>query len=98
MLDRASLTDTGFSLTVHRGIPADWPGIGDIGNARMHIFQTREFMTIWAETFGTSMGLDARFVDVRDAAGAMILRVPLAIGRHGGMRVLTFADQSCADY
>lgn len=87
-----------FDLTVHHGIPADWPGLHDLGTARAHIFQTREFMGVWAETFGAAPTIAPRFVDVRDGAGVLVLRLPLAIETVGGLRVLGFADQSCADY
>ncbi len=87
-----------FVLTVHDGIPADWPGVHSLGAARAHIFQTREFMGVWRDTVGSSPTLVPRFVDVRDGAGALVLRVPLAIETAGGLRVLGFADQSCADY
>jgi CelD/BcsL family acetyltransferase involved in cellulose biosynthesis len=98
MLDRASSQTDDFVLTVHRGAPADWPGINDLGDARAHVFQTREFMGIWAETLGAGDHIDARFVDVRDRDGRMVLRLPLAIEIKQGIRVLGFADQSCADY
>jgi CelD/BcsL family acetyltransferase involved in cellulose biosynthesis len=35
---------------------------------------------------------------VRDHQGNLVLRLPLAIESRGGLRVLGFADQSCADY
>ena len=87
-----------FTLTVHEGIPADWPGLHDLGAARAHVFQTREFMGVWAATFGAAPSIAPRFVDVHDGAGALVLRLPLAIETVGGIRVLGFADQSCADY
>lgn len=97
MLDRASSTDE-FVLTVHRNVPADWPGINDLGEARAHVFQTREFMAVWAATLGAGGHVDMRFVDVRDRTGQLVLRLPLAIELKGGVRVLGFADQSSADY
>lgn len=100
MLDRATsrTADAEFSLTIHRTLPADWPGVRSVEEARALIFQTREFLSIWAETFGVAMGLDARFVDVRDSDGNLVLRAPLAIELRRGIRVLGFADQSTADY
>jgi CelD/BcsL family acetyltransferase involved in cellulose biosynthesis len=98
MLERAASQSDEFVLTVHRGVPADWPGINELGEARAHAFQTREFMSVWARTLGAGEHIDARFVDVRDRDGRMVLRVPLAIETKGGIRVLGFADQSCADY
>jgi CelD/BcsL family acetyltransferase involved in cellulose biosynthesis len=98
MLDRARPADTDFAISVHRSVPADWPSVRALGGAHAHIFQTREFMGVWASTFGQALGLDARFVEVRDGAGALVLRVPLAIETRRGVRVLTFADQSCGDY
>ncbi len=91
------MTDT-FALTIHEGIPEDWPGIHSLGEARAHVFQTREFMGIWARTLGASSAMEPRFVEVRDTAGALVLRVPLCIETAGGLRILGFADQSCADY
>jgi CelD/BcsL family acetyltransferase involved in cellulose biosynthesis len=98
MLDRASSQTNDFVLTVHRGVPTDWPGINDLGDARAHVFQTREFMSVWAQTLATAGRIDARFVDVRDHEGRMILRLPLAIETKGGIRVLAFADQGAGDY
>jgi CelD/BcsL family acetyltransferase involved in cellulose biosynthesis len=98
MLDRATAKTDEFALTVHRGVPADWPGINDLGGARAHVFQTREFMSVWAQTLGAGGRTDARFVDVRDRDGRMVLRLPLAIESGRGISVLSFADQSCADY
>lgn len=98
MLDRATTQTSDFVLTVHRGIPADWPGINELGDARAYVFQTREFMSIWATTLGAGEHIDALFIDVRDRDGGMVLRLPLAIEVKGGIRVLGFADQSCADY
>lgn len=96
MLDRASFSTDSFVLTVHRTLPADWPGVNDMGEARGHVFQTREFLSVWAETLGA--GTDMRFVDVADASGQPLLRMPLAIETRKGIRVLGFADQSVADY
>ncbi len=98
MLERASVQTGDFVLAVHRGVPADWPGINELGEARAHVFQTREFMTVWEQTLGSGEHIDARFVDVQDREGRMVLRMPLAIERRDGIRVLGFADQSCADY
>lgn len=98
MLDRASSTADEFMLTVHRGVPDDWPGINDLGEARAHVFQTREFMAVWAATLGAGANVDTRFVDVHDGDGRLVLRLPLAIEVQGGIRVLGFADQSSADY
>jgi CelD/BcsL family acetyltransferase involved in cellulose biosynthesis len=97
-LDRSTFSTDEFVLTVHRGVPADWPGINDMGDARGHVFQTREFITVWAETLGSGDHIDARFIDVADHNGKMILRLPLAIETRGGIKVLGFADQSSADY
>ncbi len=98
MLDRGTTTGTDFSLSVHRTIPSDWPGIRSLDGAQAHVFQLREFLEIWAATYGTAMGLDARFVDVRDSGGDLVLRVPFAVETRRGLKVLTFADQGCADY
>ncbi len=98
MLDRGTTTSTDFSLSVHRTIPADWPGTNTLGGAQAHVFQLREFLDIWAATYGTAMGLDARYVEVRGSSGELVLRVPFAIETRRSLRVLTFADQGCADY
>ena len=98
MLDRSTFSTDDFVLTVHRYVPADWPGINEMGEARGHVFQTREFISVWRETLGSGEHIDARFVDVADHGGKMILRLPLAIETRGGIRILGFADQSSADY
>ncbi|MEP7240342.1 MAG: GNAT family N-acetyltransferase [Devosia sp.] len=98
MLDRPQTTGTEFVVSVHRTLPDDWPGVADLGDARGHVFQTREFLNLWLETFVAAAGIDARFVDVRDPTGALVLRVPLSIDTRRGLRTLGFADQSTADY
>jgi CelD/BcsL family acetyltransferase involved in cellulose biosynthesis len=96
-LERAAAM-TGFSVEVQRALPGDWPGARSLGAARAHVFQTRGFLGVWAATFGVDLGLEAYFVEVRDGAGERVLLVPLAIEPRGRLRVLGFADQSCADY
>ena len=98
MLDRATSPTDEFVLTVHRGVPADWPGINDLGEARAHVFQTREFMSVWADTLGAGEHVDLRLIDVRDHGGRLVLRLPLAIETRRGLRVLGFADQGAGDY
>jgi CelD/BcsL family acetyltransferase involved in cellulose biosynthesis len=98
MLDRATFSTDEFVLTVHRTMPADWPGINEMGEVRGHVFQTREFISVWAETLGSGEHIDARFVDVADHNGKTILRLPLAIETRGKIKILGFADQSSADY
>ncbi len=98
MLDRATVQTTDFAVTVHRAIPADWPGIAAMGEVRGHVFQTREFIGVWLETFGSAPHIEARFVDVADHDGRLVLRLPLAIETRRGLRTLGFADQSAADY
>jgi CelD/BcsL family acetyltransferase involved in cellulose biosynthesis len=98
MLDRSTFSTDEFVLTVHRGLPADWPGVNDMGEVRGHVFQTREFMSVWAETLGSGDHVDARFIDVADRDGHLLMRLPLAIETLRGIKVLGFADQSCADY
>jgi CelD/BcsL family acetyltransferase involved in cellulose biosynthesis len=95
MLERPAET---FTITVARELPADWPGINSLGTARAHVFQTREFLGVWAEVFAAPWGVEAYYVEVRDAAGALVMRLPLAIEVKKGVRVLGFADQSAADY
>jgi CelD/BcsL family acetyltransferase involved in cellulose biosynthesis len=98
MLDRASFSTTEFVLTVHRGLPDSWPGINALGEARAHVFQTREFLEVWAATLGAGEHVDARFVEVATPDGHLLLQIPLAIETRKGVRVLGFADQSVADY
>jgi CelD/BcsL family acetyltransferase involved in cellulose biosynthesis len=98
MLDRATHQTTEFALTVHRTLPVDWPAVRSMGEARAHVFQTREFLGVWAETFSVDFGLDARFIEVRDVDGRLVMHLPLATETRRGIRVLGFADQSSADY
>lgn len=98
MLDRATTTSSGLSLTIHRTMPADWPGVQSLGGARAHVFQLREFIDIWARTYGEELGLQPYFIDVRDSAGALVLRMPFAIEPQRGLKLLSFADQGSADY
>jgi CelD/BcsL family acetyltransferase involved in cellulose biosynthesis len=98
MLDRASYQTQEFAVTVHRGVPADWPGVNDLGEARAHVFQTREFLSVWAQTLGAGGHTDSYFVDVRDRDARMLLRLPLAIEVKAGVSVLAFADQGAGDY
>lgn len=101
MLDRATIATTSageFQLTVHRTLPVDWPSVTAMGEARAHVFQTREFLSVWAEVFATAKTVDARFVEVSELDGRRLMLVPLGIETQCGLKVLTFADHSGADY
>lgn len=100
MLDQISKADTARDLVirVHARMPADWPSARDAGLARCHVFQTREFIGVWAETYGASDAIAPYFVEVADQCERRLMFVPLCIARRGGEKVLSFIDQGSADY
>lgn len=90
-----------FAVRVHddaRALPAHWPRSGRTGEARCHIFQTAEFLEVWAETFGRALKARTFFVEARDADGALAMLVPFTIVRKPGARILSFVDGGAADY
>jgi CelD/BcsL family acetyltransferase involved in cellulose biosynthesis len=62
------------------------------------VFQTREFIAAWLESFGTSPRLTPWFVTVSDAQGKPLMRLPLCIERRRGLGLLRFIDHGNADY
>ncbi len=90
--------DDRFAVTVTSELPASWPKASTPGEVRGHIFQMREFLAIWSDTYAKRLGAAPMFVEVRDAVGIVLLQVPLAITTKRGALVLTFADNGAADY
>ena len=87
-----------FAVTVTSEVPAHWPKAATPVEVRGHIVQMREFLAVWSDTYARHLGAAPRFVEVRDAVGAPLLQVPLAITAKRGALVLTFADHGAADY
>lgn len=87
-----------LQIVVHRTIPSNWPSATNLGEARCHIFQTREFLTAWLESFGAGRRYTPLYVEVRDPHGTMLLLLALTIETRRGLRTLTFLDQGHADY
>lgn len=87
-----------FSVSLHGTLPLNWPSAAAPGEICGHIFQMREFLSVWSATYAARLGAVALYVEVRDAGGVLILQVPLAISVKRGTRILTFADLGAADY
>ncbi|MGN6101653.1 MAG: GNAT family N-acetyltransferase [Devosia sp.] len=83
---------------MHETLPSHWPSAGAMGEAIGHIFQTREFVEAWQQSFGQDRRYRPLFVEVSDASGAPLLFVPLVVERRRGVSILTFLDQGQADY
>lgn len=98
MLDRPNLGISDELIDVHCEVPASWPSARELGAARCHIFQTREFIEAWIASFGAAGRATPYFVEVRDRTGGLALLIPLAIETKRGVRVLGFLDQGHADY
>lgn len=62
-----------------------------------HVFQTREFLALWADTIGRTRQAACHLVTIVDANGVPALYLPLAIERRLGVWVLTFMDGGVVD-
>jgi len=91
-------TDTDLTVTSTFALPDGWPGASDPGDARCHVFQTREFIHAWQESYGKSGRHTAIFVEVLAGDGSLMLQIPFCLEIRGGLKVLTFLDQGHADY
>lgn len=67
---------------------ADWAELETVAPAP--IYQTRRFMVPWFDTMGREAGLTAMIIVVRDAGGAPLALLPLAISRLWGLQVAQF--------
>lgn len=86
-------------ISVHSRPPQDWPSAGaHPATARFTVFQSREFVDAWLQSFGQQPRWTPYFVAVHDAAGAPLMLLPLCIERRFGVRILGFIDQGHADY
>lgn len=87
-----------FTVTVERTLPDFWPSAGALGAEHGYIFQSREFIEAWMQSFGSDPRFSPHFVAVRKADGAFVMLLPLSIERRKGVSILTFLDQGQADY
>lgn len=72
-----------------------WPSNRE--RQRGYVFQTREFLAVWASTIAPARDGRVYLATVRDETGAAALWLPLAIERRQGVRALCFADGGVAD-
>jgi CelD/BcsL family acetyltransferase involved in cellulose biosynthesis len=99
MLDASSsdiLRD--LRICVHAELPPDWPSIVDLGSAKCHVFQTREFLESWLSTVGAHLKARTFFVEITDMSGDRVMLLPLSVITRLGEATLTFADAGLADY
>ncbi len=89
---------THFTVELHHSLTAaDWPYAAD-PRARMHIFQSREFLDVWMDTIGRARGAECCLIAVKDGERRPILYLPLAIETTFNVRLLRFMDAGVADY
>lgn len=74
-----------------------WPGVADAAQWDMHVFQTREFISIWVETIGKARSAQPKLVIV-SRAGDPVMLLPLCIEKHAGARILRFMDGGVSDF
>ncbi|MES0808940.1 GNAT family N-acetyltransferase [Roseibium sp. SCPC15] len=91
-------SETGFQVKSHSSLPANWPSGNDETDVLCHIFQTREFVQSWEESYGKTGKHKAIYVEVLGDDGSLWLQIPFCIETRGRLRVLTFLDQGHADY
>lgn len=84
-------------VTATGGLDHAWPGITASGDARCHVFQTREYLALWQETIGAARRFRPLYVRV-DQGQTPLLLLPLGIEKRRGLRILSFADGGVADY
>jgi CelD/BcsL family acetyltransferase involved in cellulose biosynthesis len=75
-----------------------WPGVADDATLDSYVYQSREFLTVWAETVGPARHAHLFLVTVETEHGDPVLWLPLAIEREFGCTVLRSPDGSMADY
>jgi CelD/BcsL family acetyltransferase involved in cellulose biosynthesis len=85
-------------ILVHSEMPPHWPSVAAMGEARGHVFQTREFISAWLQTYGAASCVTPLFVEVRDTDDRPLLLIPFAIERRGRLSILKFTDSEQADY
>lgn len=100
MLDQIASADpiVDLRVTVCTRLPADWPSVRSPGRAKLHVFQTREFIETWVATRGAAKGTRSYFVDVTDRCGHRVMLLPLGITARLGEKTLSFLDAGLADY
>ncbi len=90
-----------FRVSVH-GADAleklDWPSTNDSGPFTSHVFQSREFLTLWLETIGKARRSEPHFAVVSDSCGQPLMLLPLCVEHSLGFSVLRFMDGGVADY
>lgn len=67
---------------------ANWRALLEV--ATVTPYQTYEMQAAWFETIGRALGLEPFIVVARDAAGRAAALLPLAIAKHGPLRVAHF--------
>lgn len=88
-----------LTVSIHSELPAEWPSAGAAPDGVFFtIFQSREFIKAWMQSFGKKPRWTPHFVKVLDAGGAPLMLLPLCIEMHRGVRILSFLDQGHADY
>ena len=92
-------THIGFSdvvvATSRARVDSAWQALEARGTAS--IFQSRGFLSAWAQTSAESGGETLLYVAAHQGA-TPVLMLPLALTRLGGARVLTWAAQAHANY
>jgi CelD/BcsL family acetyltransferase involved in cellulose biosynthesis len=79
-------------------LASDWPSIADDRDAKMYVYQSREFLNVWMNTIGSAGRVECYFVMVRDNDAQPVLYLPLAIETRFNIRFLRFMDCGVADY
>jgi CelD/BcsL family acetyltransferase involved in cellulose biosynthesis len=92
---------TSFKVELFAGnnfAACDWPSIADERDLQMYIFQSREFLEIWASTLGKANSIESFLLVVRNNSGEPVLYLPLVIEKKFNLRILCFMDCGVVDY
>ncbi len=89
---------TDCTVEASSSLPRSWPDGGNASEARCFVFQTREFLRSWQQSYGKSKKFQAIYIEVTGGNGDLWYQIPFSIETRGGLKVLTFLDQGHADY
>jgi CelD/BcsL family acetyltransferase involved in cellulose biosynthesis len=75
----------------------DWPRLDRPGPGAHLIFQTADFIAVWADTIGAARRVHPLFIRI-EKDGALLMLLALGLEQRRGARVLTFLDGGVSDY
>jgi CelD/BcsL family acetyltransferase involved in cellulose biosynthesis len=75
-----------------------WPTVAAEPTLSMHVYQSREFLSVWMATIGKARRAQCVLFVVKDADKIPVLYLPLCVETRLGTRFLRFMDAGVADF